>query len=87
VGEPVSIFYDYEADGCWGVGEYDNMWLTCCKASPSLHGHQLWLAGTVKIVDQNGDGVIDEDNDRVTFQRTPKHIFGLTNNFSYKGLP
>jgi hypothetical protein len=23
VGEPVSIFYDYEADGCWGVGEYD----------------------------------------------------------------
>jgi hypothetical protein len=40
----------------------------------------------VKIVDQNGDGVIDEDNDRVTFQRTPKHIFGLTNNFSYKGF-
>ena len=25
VGEPVKAFYDYETDGCWNVGEYENI--------------------------------------------------------------
>lgn len=88
VGEPVSIFYDYEADGCWGVGEYDKYVADMAAKGITVTAPvtNYGQPGTVKIVDQNGDGVIDEDNDRVTFQRTPKHIFGLTNNFSYKGF-
>lgn len=88
VGEPVSIFYDYETDGCWSVGEYDQYVADMAAkgvtvTSPITNYGQ---PGTVKIVDQNGDGIIDENNDRITYQRTPKHILGLTNNFSYKGF-
>ena len=39
--------------------------------------------GTVKIIDRNQDGAIDEDDKRV-YQRSPKHIFGMNNTFTYK---
>ena len=40
--------------------------------------------GTLKIVDQNGDGMIDADNDRRVYNRSPKHIIGMTHSFTYK---
>lgn len=88
VGEPVSIFYDYQSDGCWGVGEYDKYVADMAAKGITVEAPitNYGQPGTVKIVDQNGDGIIDDDNDRVTFQRTPKHIIGLTNSLSYKGF-
>ena len=81
VGEPVSIFYDYEADGCWGVGEYDKY----LAANPNFEAplNNYGTPGTIKLVDRNGDGKITEDDKRV-YERSPKHIIGLTNTFSYK---
>jgi hypothetical protein len=85
VGEPVSIYYDYEADGCWNVGEfaqYKNEMAEkgiTVKSPVSNYGDP----GTLKIVDRNGDGVIDE-NDKRVYERSPKHIFGMNNTFTYK---
>ena len=85
VGEPVSIFYDYESDGIWGVGEYEK-YVSDMKAkgievkAPMAHYGD---PGTVKIIDRNQDGAIDEDDKRV-YQRSPKHIFGMNNTFTYK---
>lgn len=85
VGEALSAYYDYEADGCWGVGEYEQYVADYqakgieFTAPVSKYG----TPGTMKIKDQNGDGKINEDDKRV-YQRTPNHILGLTNTFTYK---
>ena len=82
VGEPVSIFYTYELDGCWGVDEYNQF-----KAAnpdfeaPDVEGYGD--PGTAKVVDIDGDNKITPDDRRV-YQRSPKHIIGLTNTFTYK---
>jgi len=83
VGEPVSIFYDYEADGCWGVGEYDQY----LAAHPNFEAplNNYGTPGTIKLVDRNNDGKIDEEDKRI-YERSPKHIIGLTNTFSYRNF-
>ena len=43
--------------------------------------------GTLKMQDLNGDGIIDDVNDRTFIGNpTPTFLFGLTNNFNYKNL-
>ncbi len=39
----------------------------------------------MKIIDQDLDGDLDED-DKIVYNRAPKHILGLTNTFTYKGI-
>lgn len=85
VGEPVSIFYDYEANGCWNIGEYEkyvaDMEAKGIKVEQPIANYGD--PGTIKIVDRDGNGVIDE-NDKRVYDRSPKHIFGMSNTFSYK---
>lgn len=88
VGEPVRIYYDYKTDGNWGVGEFDKFktdWLANnpgkALAYPSAYGDP----GTLKIVDQNNDGKLDDD-DKFVYNRSPKHIFGMNNNISFKNF-
>ena len=85
VGEPLLARYDYETNGTWNVGEYDQY-----VAGYQARGieftaplPQYGTPGTLKIVDQNNDGKIDEDDKRV-YKLSPDHIIGLTNTFSYK---
>ncbi|MDR0810819.1 MAG: TonB-dependent receptor [Paludibacter sp.] len=89
VGQPVNIYYDYQANGTWNVGEFDNY-----KAAwESSHEGQTFTSplaaygqpGTIKIVDRNDDGKIDED-DKMVYSRAPKHILGWSNTFTYKNL-
>ncbi|MDB5108932.1 MAG: TonB-dependent receptor plug [Mucilaginibacter sp.] len=43
--------------------------------------------GTIKVKDLNGDGVIDDVNDRTFIgDPTPDFNFGITNNFTYKNF-
>lgn len=85
VGEPVSIFYNYKADGCWGIGEFDTYKTEWLARHP---GGTLLITGdpgTVKVVDFNDDGKID-DNDKQVFNRSPKAILGMNNTFTYKNF-
>ena len=86
VGEPISIFYDFETNGCWKPGEYDEYVAALAAKGIDFQSPVTGYGtpGTMKIVDQNGDGIIDEDGDRKVFNRSPKHILGMTNTFSYK---
>ena len=79
VGEPISAFYNYEVDGCWGVGEYKDGMLT---EKPYTHYGE---PGTPKVVDVNGDKLIN-DADKKIYNRAPKAILGMTNTFTYKGF-
>ena len=87
VGEALSAYYDYEADGCWNVGEYDQ-YVADYKAQGIDFTAPLsnyGTPGTIKLIDQNHDGKINDDDKKV-FKRTPDHIIGLTNSFSYKNF-
>ena len=87
VGEALSVYYDYETNGFWNVGEYEQY-----VAGYQAKGIEFTAPltkygtpGTLKIVDQNGDGKINED-DKIVYKRTPSHILGLTNTFRYKNF-
>lgn len=88
VDNPVSAYFTYEMENCWGVGEFDkyvqdnytSKGLTFTKPF-SDYGNP----GSPKVVDQDGDGMIN-DNDKIVYDRSPKAILGLNTSVSYKGL-
>ncbi|MGD9929931.1 MAG: TonB-dependent receptor [Mangrovibacterium sp.] len=86
VGEPVSAFYDYKADGNWNVGEfaeYKAAWEARHPGETANYISSYGTPGTIKVVDQNDDGAID-DEDKIVYNRSPKHILGMNNSISYK---
>ena len=89
VGEALSAYYDYETNGIWNVGEYEQYVQKYADKGITFEqpgGNAAYgTPGTIKLVDQNGDGKIDED-DKIIYKRTPDHIIGLTNTFSYKNF-
>ncbi|GAO31357.1 SusC/RagA family TonB-linked outer membrane protein [Geofilum rubicundum] len=82
VGEPVSVFYDYEADGNWDVGEFDAYLAAMQDENPDFTSNYIsnyGMPGSIKIIDRNNDGQLD-DEDKITYNRSPKHILGMNNN-------
>lgn len=77
VGEPISALYDYEmAGGLWTEAELF-AGLTYIN----------WYPGQFKYVDQNGDGVIEPNNDRkIIGYRTPSYRFSINNTLTYKNF-
>ena len=88
VGEPVLIYYDYEANGCWGVGEFDSYkeaWQTRHPEETMEYISSYGTPGTIKVKDKDDNGKLD-DNDKIIYNRSPKHIFGMNNSFKYKNF-
>lgn len=57
------------------------------RSAKYTSGSNYSAVGTLKMKDINGDGVIDDVNDRTFIgDPTPDFTFGLTNSFSYKNL-
>lgn len=93
VGEPVRMFYDFEADGCWGIGEFaqykadwearhpDETLNYVASGAPAGYGNP----GTMKIVDRDDNGKLDGDDKRV-YDRSPKHNIGMNNTVEYKNF-
>lgn len=79
VGKPLGSFYGNVFDGIWQTKEEIEAAGPLAQAG-SLPGAYRWK-------DINGDGIYNESSDRkVLGNGLPKFIFGLTNNFSYKGF-
>ncbi|MDN3669485.1 TonB-dependent receptor [Echinicola jeungdonensis] len=76
VGEPMNTLYLVQNIGILTQEEIDN--------GAALYGNQE--AGDPQYLDANGDGVIDPDDRILSGAPTPDYIWGLTNNFSYKGF-
>ena len=80
IGESQDVIYGYESNGIWQ--EEDAAEIALFNANG-----QNFTPGNARPVDQNGDGIIDPDNDRVVIgSEIPKYIAGITNTFSYKGV-
>src|SRR6266699_2961421 len=74
IGEPISVYYDYQFGGIWQIADSVEM---------KRYGRK---PGDIRIVDQNNDGKIDA-NDRVILGSPyPKWTGSLTNRFDWKGL-
>jgi TonB-dependent starch-binding outer membrane protein SusC len=72
IGKPIRTIYDYKVDGVYGLDD------------PKIAGFE---AGSYRIVDQDGDGKISADKDRVILgQRDPAYSFGIQNALSFKGF-
>ncbi len=88
VGERVSVYYDYEADGIWGIGEfadYSADWIARHPGQSLGYISSYGTPGSIKIIDRDDNGKLDDDDKKV-YQRAPNHIFGMNNTFTYKNL-
>ncbi|SNR27664.1 TonB-linked outer membrane protein, SusC/RagA family [Maribacter sedimenticola] len=80
IGESLGVIYGYASNGIWQESDAAEIALF------NANGH-TFSPGNARPVDQNGDYVIDANNDRVIIGNTiPKYILGLTNTFKYKDL-
>jgi len=89
IGYPLGVYYNYKADGLWREEDADEMAKFNSATAPdgtpkTAHNFQV---GQTKVVDQNGDYVIDANNDRVIIgQQRPSWVLGMNNTFNYKGI-
>jgi TonB-linked SusC/RagA family outer membrane protein len=78
--------------GLWGtyfLGAYDD-WEDV-KTNPIRNAsNPKWMyrssPGTAKLYDVNGDGIIDGLDNTIIGNPTPDFVWGMTNNFEYKGF-
>ena len=75
VGHSIKTHYGLEKIGIWQLDEAEEA---------AKYGEK---PGRIKIKDQNKDGSIDNDNDRVILgSETPDFVMGLNNTFKYKNF-
>lgn len=78
VGSPIRANFDYKFNGIWQT------------ADKELAAKYKQEPGSVRVVDQNGDGVISSTegiDDRVVLgTQLPNFLIGLTNRFKYKNF-
>ncbi len=85
-GERVNAYFDYETDGIWNIGEFDEVLKSyAAKGIETNFATGYGTPGSIKIVDRNNDGQITEEDRRV-YQQDPDHIIGMNNTFGYKGF-
>lgn len=72
IGESINSIFSYESAGIIQLGE---------------EAPEGFFVGTHRIVDQNGDGVINPNDDRIIIGRQePAFRFGILNELSYKNF-
>ncbi len=90
VGEPMAQFYGMQWDGVYGYDDFnlDNSGKYVLKSNVPTNGNsrENIQPGDIKYVDQNGDGVVNDQDMVVIGRCEPLHVGGFNNNFSYKGF-
>lgn len=82
IGQPQNVFYGFASNGVWKPQDAVEM----AKFNAAA-GKTLFTFGNARPMDQNGDYIIDANNDRVIIgSGDPKYIAGLTNTFKYKNI-
>ena len=90
VGEPMGVFYGYETDGLF-MNEADILGHATQTGGDTPYANKIdkvsgaWI-GDVKFVDQNGDGVINDADQKVIGDPNPDIVYGWTNTFNYKNF-
>jgi len=76
IGQPIGVFYDYQFGGIWQIQD-------SISGAAQVYGRR---PGQIRIVDQNGDGKIDQ-NDRVILGTSfPRWTGSATTRLDWKGI-
>ena len=75
IGQPINVAYDLEFDGVYQIGDD-----IASSAQPNAQ------PGFAKIVDQNNDGVIDDEDRVILGNEDPNFFAGLNTTFTYKSF-
>jgi hypothetical protein len=83
VGGPLIQYFGYKTDGVW-LSQAD---INAAQAAGLTSGlPSVFVPGGLKLVDLNGDKVIDANDRTVIGNPYPDFTWGITNNFTYKQL-
>lgn len=83
VGGPLIQYFGYKTDGVW----LSQAQINDARANGLTSNlSNLFVPGGLKLVDVNGDNVIDEKDRVVTGNPNPDFTWGVTNNIVYKNL-
>ncbi|MDR0697926.1 MAG: TonB-dependent receptor [Tannerella sp.] len=90
IGQPIGVYYDYKVQGIWKEEDKAEMDIFNSDkypdGTPKAIKHDFKV-GQIRPVDQNGDYMIDANNDRTIIGQTnPSWSGGITNIFSWKGI-
>ncbi len=83
VGDPLIQFFGYKTDGVWLSQAEINEARAAGLNSPLSN---IFVPGGLKLVDVNGDMIINADDRVVTGSPYPDFNWGVTNNFTYKSF-
>ena len=83
IGYPIASYYDYKYDRIWQNTPEDSALMALYNTTE--HGG-TFVAGEIKIVDQNGDTIINTLDRVVLGSNVPEWTGGITNRISYKGF-
>lgn len=81
VGAPAVQFFGYKTDGVW-LSQAD----IAASGQTSSILSNYFTPGSLKIVDQNGDHIIDEKDRTAIGNPFPDFTWGITNTFRYKNF-
>ncbi|MDR2815005.1 MAG: TonB-dependent receptor [Prevotellaceae bacterium] len=85
VGEAISSFYVYQADGFFqSQAEVDEFTAKYNSSTGTTMFSRAFKPGDIKYVDANGDGKINGDDRVVCNSTNPAYIFGLNLSAGYK---
>jgi len=74
IGEPLTVWYDYNKVGIWQTGEADDAAV------------YLLIPGQIKVEDVNNDDLINQDDRVIIGSDMPTVTLGLGSRFEYKGV-
>jgi len=83
VGDPLIQFLGYKTDGVW-LSQADIDAARAKGLTSSLSN--VFIPGGLKLVDVNGDNVLDTKDRTIIGNPYPDFTWGLTNNFTFKGF-
>ncbi len=83
VGGPLIQFFGYKTDGVW-LSQADITAAQTAGLTSALPG--VFVPGGLKLVDVDGNKIIDANDRMVTGNPYPDFTWGITNNFKYKNF-
>ena len=83
VGNPLVQYFGFKTDGVWTSQEQINKAIAGGLTSSMSN---VFVPGGLKLVDVNGDSKIDNEDRTDLGNPYPDFTWGITNNFSFKGI-
>lgn len=87
VGEPASVYYDYNVVGTWQLDE--SSWDEAQQKYLNAEGKEIQAGakpGSAKLEDVNHDGIIDAGDKKIIGSKLPSFQMSMSNSFTYKNF-